>query len=751
MGRGVMKGLRNILPIGLITAIILPGITISILGIHFLSQQKSVREMAMREMFQKELRQIGDSLETRILDLVNNALTQFPGRDQFRKKGDMLAGLKQLLLENGIVKYPFIINHEGEFIFPIVQKSPRQFLKAYDHAAKDGRIKRLYQMAADLELNHKRYMEALLIYDQCFHLTPSSRSLPFLFNAIARCYFKMEKVHQALYYYHLILNQFEDSLAENAPLKILILRQLAKCYQLQGIIPRASSFYLVLYEEILKYETLVRGEDFLFLKNEALNFLNQYARKSTIDPSGSNTRELPTQLKTQSEVDITLQWLFLEGEASNPLVNNQSSSRGQQLLKIEELYASTDEKTRFYQMINKLPLTSTRPDPRPPILQLSDWRGQTREICFRKIPSSAGITEDDIYIGFLISHAYIKESLYPDAVERAFKHPSLKLALIERGASQTTSPWPDHPYHLLTHTFQQFLASHGLSVFAARDHFFSRQVKREIWINYGLVSVLIVILILSSVLFLRYIQRESEVVRLKSDFIDHASHTLKTPLTRMALLAENIAQGWAEGKEQKAYFAKAILEETSHINQLVNNLLNFSRIEAGKMEYQFRRCYLQEVMERFLHQYTPMIKREGFQLDVLMDENLPPASIDPDAITLVILNVCQNAIKYSPKERWIRFDLRRQENWLNLSISDHGIGIGFKDQHRVFDKFYRGHDATAKAQEGSGLGLFLVREIVSAHNGKVQLESEPDGGSTFSILLPIFTKEDEKDDQDFNH
>jgi signal transduction histidine kinase len=156
-------------------------------------------------------------------------------------------------------------------------------------------------------------------------------------------------------------------------------------------------------------------------------------------------------------------------------------------------------------------------------------------------------------------------------------------------------------------------------------------------------------------------------------------------------------------------------------------------------------------MERFLHQYTPMIKREGFQLDVLMDENLPPASIDPDAITLVILNVCQNAIKYSPKERWIRFDLRRQENWLNLSISDHGIGIGFKDQHRVFDKFYRGHDATAKAQEGSGLGLFLVREIVSAHNGKVQLESEPDGGSTFSILLPIFTKEDEKDDQDFNH
>jgi len=205
----------------------------------------------------------------------------------------------------------------------------------------------------------------------------------------------------------------------------------------------------------------------------------------------------------------------------------------------------------------------------------------------------------------------------------------------------------------------------------------------------------------------------------------------------MALLAENIAQGWIEGKEQKAAFAQAIVEETSHINQLVNNLLNFSRIEAGKMEYHFSQCSLQEILEQFLDQYSPMIKREGFQLEVTIDKNLPLAHIDSEAITLVLLNVCQNAMKYSPREKWIGFDLRLQENWLNLSISDHGIGIEIKDQPRIFDKFYRSQDSKARALEGSGLGLFLAQEIVKAHGGKIRLDSEPGCGSKFSILIPV--------------
>jgi signal transduction histidine kinase len=170
---------------------------------------------------------------------------------------------------------------------------------------------------------------------------------------------------------------------------------------------------------------------------------------------------------------------------------------------------------------------------------------------------------------------------------------------------------------------------------------------------------------------------------------------------------------------------------------MIDNMLDFSRIEAGKKQYELREASLQEIVRAFVDQYSAHIKQSGFTLDVRIAPHLPRLRLDREAIKLVLVNLVQNALKYSGPEKYIGITVEGRGQSVVIEIRDKGIGIADGERQRIFEKFGRADDPRVQASEGSGLGLFLVRHAVRAHGGSIDVQSRLAEGTTFSIYLPI--------------
>jgi signal transduction histidine kinase len=170
---------------------------------------------------------------------------------------------------------------------------------------------------------------------------------------------------------------------------------------------------------------------------------------------------------------------------------------------------------------------------------------------------------------------------------------------------------------------------------------------------------------------------------------------------------------------------------------LINNILDFSRIEAGGKEYDFRETDMRELVHATLDSYRYQLEQNGFVLEEKISEDVPPLCVDGEAVSRSLLNLVNNALKYSQDRKYIAVNLYRANGSVKLEVIDHGIGVPSQEQDKIFEKFYRVGDPLVHNTKGSGLGLSLVRHIVHAHGGEVSVNSTPGEGSTFTISLPV--------------
>jgi len=173
------------------------------------------------------------------------------------------------------------------------------------------------------------------------------------------------------------------------------------------------------------------------------------------------------------------------------------------------------------------------------------------------------------------------------------------------------------------------------------------------------------------------------------------------------------------------------------LTALINNILDFSRIEAGRKEYEFKETNLAELVRTTLDSYRFQIEQHGFAFEENISNDVPPVTIDREAIARSLLNLVNNALKYSKDQKFIGVSLYRTNGSVNLEVQDHGIGISPEEQEKIFEKFYRCGDPLVHNIKGSGLGLSLVRHIARAHGGDVKVESSLEKGSKFTIALPL--------------
>jgi signal transduction histidine kinase len=255
--------------------------------------------------------------------------------------------------------------------------------------------------------------------------------------------------------------------------------------------------------------------------------------------------------------------------------------------------------------------------------------------------------------------------------------------------------------------------------------------------NYAILGALSFLMIGGIFLTYRNISREMNLARLKSDFVANVSHELRTPLALIRLYAETLELGRLNSPEKHQEYFRIIREESERLSALINNILDFSRIEAGRKEYEFKETNLPELVRSTLDSYRFQIEQNGFAFEENISRDIPPVNVDREAIARSLLNLVNNALKYSKDKKFIGVSLYRSNGSVKLEVRDHGIGIPPSEQDKIFEKFYRCGDPLVHNIKGSGLGLSLVRHIVRAHGGDVQVQSEPEKGSTFTIALPL--------------
>jgi signal transduction histidine kinase len=251
------------------------------------------------------------------------------------------------------------------------------------------------------------------------------------------------------------------------------------------------------------------------------------------------------------------------------------------------------------------------------------------------------------------------------------------------------------------------------------------------------LALVLALTILSGYLLLRDVNRDVEMAELRSQFVANVSHELKTPLTAIRMFAETLTMGRSRDEQTRTEYLETIVSECERLARLVDNVLDFSKIEQGKKIYRMRLTSLPDVVRSAARAMQYPLSQQGFTLNLTVDEEVPALKADPDAVEQAILNLLTNAMKYSGDAREIALRLAGVNGQAVIAVEDRGEGIALEDQARIFEKYYRTKSHETSTIAGTGLGLTLVAHIARAHGGRVEVHSTPGQGSTFSISIPL--------------
>jgi signal transduction histidine kinase len=227
------------------------------------------------------------------------------------------------------------------------------------------------------------------------------------------------------------------------------------------------------------------------------------------------------------------------------------------------------------------------------------------------------------------------------------------------------------------------------------------------------------------------------LARLKNDLAATVSHELKTPLSSMRVLVETLLDS-AEWDEQRTReYLRLISQENERLGRVIGNFLTFSRMERRKYAFQFSPLPPRQIVQAAVESMRGRLEAPGCQLELQVEDNLPSVLADADALTAALANLLENACKYSDEIKHIVVGARARNGGVIFWVRDNGIGIASRERRKIFQPFYQVDQRLSRKGSGCGLGLSIVQFIMAAHRGSVSVESQPGGGSTFSISLPV--------------
>ena len=338
------------------------------------------------------------------------------------------------------------------------------------------------------------------------------------------------------------------------------------------------------------------------------------------------------------------------------------------------------------------------------------------------------VIEDDLY--------YLVDKVFPQFFSVSLSSKRLYQVRDERGLLRYGLPFGDTAGEPVQET--RFVSTvDGWVLRVTQKDMTEPGLDRRKLVDSLLIGVAITV-ILAGLTFLGLtIRRERRLNELKSEFISNVSHELKTPLSIISMFGEMLAEGRTKSPEQAHDYAEIIWRESVRLGRLIDNVLDFAKIERGMGVYEFADADLGEVIDRVVVVSARRVTAAEMTLEVDIERELPPVHIDASALTLAVLNLIDNAIKYAAEGKRIALGARCVGDRIILTVRDWGPGIEPDEHERIFDRFYRARAIRLKPIRGSGIGLALVQHIARAHGGDASVTSVLGEGATFRIWLPI--------------
>ena len=658
------------LSIVFILAVVISGSILTYFSINNISNMKELTEKRILE----EQRELSSRFSIALQNKIEEATAGF--KNEISPSGLVIDSLIKTATDYDFITLPFILKNNGSFIYPnfIGISESRSELKL------SKRFKSAFNKGEEAEFAKKNLKTAHKYYLSCLNYSTKSSDSVKALNALGRVSVKLNEYENAIGYYKLIiLNRFTVTGVDGLPYVYYAIPQLLKISN-----PDNCEKLLLMVEFCLEKMRMGLIQ---------LNF---------------NTEEF---------LVIIIKWLQENNfNSQNKLshVNNLEKNITQQLQFINEYSNELLEITKKGGFENHLSVGND-------FKVINSYSGNNQKLLLIN-------TNFKNPVGFLIDSEKLFDNIAKTDLQSGFEF-DFKIEFPTQYNPNTTE-------HNLIYSSQlnPYFPGRLIQIKLNDENLIKDFIKRSSRI-YGIATVLLLVaMFLGVVLILRDITREKHLARLRSDFISNVTHELKTPLTSIYMFAESLLLDRVKSTTEKKEYFSIILKESERLKRMINNILEFSKLEKGKLEYHFINSNLASILNTAIHEMDYWFEKGKFDVVTELDDNIF-AEVDHEKMKQVISNLLSNAIKFSTTTKNISVRLKKNMNHICIEVEDKGIGIPEDELPRIFEKFYRIDQK--ESISGTGLGLTVVKEIVEAHEGKISVTSEFGKGSKFLITFYI--------------
>jgi signal transduction histidine kinase len=605
----------------------------------------------------------------------------------------------------------FLLDADFRLVFPQAGSDDIPFVR-WEQSMSDSSFASLFQRAEYLEFSQKKYAQAAELYHRCSLSTPVKQLQALALERYGRCLLSIKKYEEASSVYWKLLDEFgQYKNRVGYPYGLVAALQLYDVAQQQQI--EIEGDLLKTLIDVL--EKLRNGE--WQLNNSTYDYFSEEIEKI-----------LNKELSAEKYPEFQNSYRTIQ-EKTSPYLEELEFKK----LLEEDVIPILKERIAFSQYSNepqrgRLPVSSGESHFLFSYSRLGD------------IPS-----DQFFYAGFCWDLDYIKNQKLPEVANTLAQTSGIQVRLIDESIQNRISDDSNViPKDALSITFRQFPFPWRLIVTLAALENLKNTALRENIIYGALLAVIVALMCLGALLIVRDISRESETTRHKSEFVHNISHELKTPLTLIRLYGETLRDKKNLPEENRWEAYEIITRESERLSYMINNVLDFSRIEMGRKEFNLKTGHLAGVIREILESYRYHLEQKGFTIHKEISDDIPPMDFDREAMASVLVNLLSNSMKFSPDKKEVSVRLFRDGDNAVIQVADKGIGISGKEINKIFQPFYRSENKVVSDSRGSGLGLSIVQHIAEAHRAKIEVESEPGKGSVFSVILPIFRPEEDK-------
>ena len=700
-----VKQQKKLLGIFFIT-IFLPSVSLSIFGIVALRNEKFRLE---KQIENKQL-QIANSLKGKIetkLAEIGARLKNLANYPSFRQKD--YPGIKELLTglpeKDSLIGIIFLIYKNEEPLFPLFQagfeKNANIPVPAYDNF-----LQKQIKNAEDAEYIRNDYLFAVSVYNDALLQSGNKTIKARMLNHIARNLMKAGKFSEATDVYLKIINDYPDERTESGlPLELHAKLQKTECHNMLGDKESAAEGDLIIFEDLLVDKWNLNESQFKTYASIVIErltgFLSDTAGKSTKYKSRFELFKKRYQYKTEQWQAISNIKLYIVPELLGSLQTNLPSP----------------SPFEFSKRIGN-----------------EDYLISTIMIPDQNQPGNAGM------LGIKLNNFYLQNNILTNAIReiQPLQNTVLCISTLSGDSiigNKSNIPGAITTTALFDNNFPPWRLELG---YVGPKGLGEKNIFASFY--FWTIITLIIILVFGTALIVRIVAREMEILKIKSDFVSSVSHEFKTPLTSMKALTERLEKGKVTQPAKMKQYISIISQDIDRLIRLVGNILNFSNIEEGKKVYKKEETDIAIWLKEAINNYKKESIESDINISVELKNDLPALYIDKDAMIQAIFNLLDNAVKFSRGDVEAEVTAEKNGNTIIIKIKDKGIGIENDEKDKIFEKFYRGKSAVNNFIKGTGLGLALVKYTVEAHNGHIDVESEPGWSTVFTITLPISDK-----------